>query len=358
MPAAHAAPMPDRPAMPTIQRLDIRDAPADPGSDPFGEHVAARYSLRKRILGGLFSFESDSRALLDLVEAAYGGLPQHALDVALPVCRVELRLSPRRPGPLPAEPPTVKTRSGAGWLCGVMDAGNYVMMAPRQGQALVVAAEDMLERAYYLRYELIEFAVFVLAARAWGLVPLHAACIGRHGRGALLLGASGAGKSTLALHSLLRGLDFVAEDAVFVQPERLLATGVPNYLHVRADALRFIEDGPARQWIVQAPVIRRRSGVEKLEPDLRLGPVRLAPSPLQVAATVFVSSQPAPAGEPLLLPIAAGEIAARLAADQPYAAGQAHWDDFAARIVRQGAWLLRRGRHPEEAVDALLPLLA
>src|SRR6202042_2166135 len=142
--------------------------------------------------------------------------------------------------------------------------------------------EDMLENPYHLRYELLEFAVFVLAARALGLVPLHAACVGRHGRGILLLGASGSGKSTLALHSLLQGLDFLAEDAVFVQPESLLATGVANYLHVQADALRFVDDEATRSWISQAPVIRRRSGVEKFEVDLREERGQLAAAPLEL----------------------------------------------------------------------------
>jgi serine kinase of HPr protein (carbohydrate metabolism regulator) len=60
--------------------------------------------------------------------------------------------------------------------------------------------------AYLTRYELIEFAVFTLAQRVQGLVPLHAACVGRAGRGLLLMGGSGAGKSTLALHCLARRL--------------------------------------------------------------------------------------------------------------------------------------------------------
>ncbi len=122
----------------------------------------------------------------------------------------------------------------------------------------------------------------MLATRGLGLVPLHGACIGKQGRGILLLGASGSGKSTLALHSLLHGFDFLAEDAVFVEPESLLATGVANYLHVQADALRFVEDDEAKRWISQSPVIRRRSGVTKFESDLRKGHGRLAATPLEL----------------------------------------------------------------------------
>src|SRR3546814_9900836 len=151
----------------------------------------------------------------------------------------------------------------------------------------------MLDWPYHLRYELIEFAVFLLAARCQGLVPLHVACVGRGGRGILLLGASGAGKSTLVLHSRLQGLDVLSEDAEFVQPDGVIATGVANFRHVRADALDGIEDVAARRWIASSPVIRRRSGVEKFEVDLRRAPrpVRLAEAPLRLVGPVDLSGR-------------------------------------------------------------------
>lgn len=327
-------------------------------ADPFGERPGGRLSVRKPILGASFHFESTSEALLQLVEAAYGGLPPQVLPTAAAeTFHIELRLLPRQSPTVAAEPAPVQMQSGAGLLCGVMNASNYAVMAPGQRRALVVASADMLDRPYHLRYELIEFAVFILATRGQGLVPLHAACVGRQGRGILLLGASGSGKSTLALHSLLQGLDFLAEDAVLVEPENLLATGVANYLHVQDDALKFVDDEEARRWIDQAPVIRRRSGVEKREADLRHGPGRLATAPLILAGVVFVSSQWADDPDALLSPIPSDEIGARLAADQPYACGQPGWVRFVQRLTQLGAHQLCRGRHPRASVDALRRLL-
>lgn len=325
--------------------------------DPFRERSGQHFSVHRQILGGRFRFESTSQALLHLVEAAYADLPPHQLPMAGPEFRIELRLLPRQASSGDAEPPPVQVQSGAGLLCGVMDTSNYVVLSPGQRRGLVVASEDMLSRPYHLRYELIEFAVFTLAARAIGLVPLHGACVGKHGRGILVLGGSGSGKSTLALHSLLQGLDFLAEDAVFVQPESLLATGVANYLHVQADALRFVDDDEARRWISQAPVIRRRSGVEKFEADLRRGHGRLAAAALELVGAVFVSSQPADDPDVLLSAIPADEIAARLCADQPYAATQPGWHRFGQRLMQLGVHQLRRGRHPRDAVGALRHLL-
>jgi hypothetical protein len=281
----------------------------------------------------------------------------HQLSTIVPTFDVELRLLPRQPAPPVGAPPPMQMQSGAGLITGVVDASNYVVLAPGQHRALVVASEDMLARPYHLRYELIEFAVFTLATRGQGLVPLHGACVGRHGRGILLLGASGSGKSTLALHSLLRGLDLLAEDAVFVQPESLLATGVANYLHVQAGVLCGIDDVQIRRWISQSPIIRRRSGAEKFEVDLRQDHGRLAATPLQVAGVVFVSVQPADHPAVLLRPIRGDEIPARLSEGQAYAATQAGWHRFQCGMQRLGAHELRRGPHPCDAANALRALL-
>lgn len=328
----------------------------DAGLDAFPERQGGGV-VRGQVLGGDFRFRSESAALLRLVEQAYAGLPPHRLPGDAPVFEVELRLAPRLAATDGGEPPPVRMQSGAGLLCGVMDASNYVVLSPEQGRALVVASQDMLDRAYYLRYELIEFAVFMLAARRQGLVPLHGACVGRHGRGVLLMGESGAGKSTLALHSLLHGLDFLAEDAVFVHPEHMLATGVANFLHMKPEALQLVEDPAAKRWIAQAPMIRRRSGVEKHEADLRQWPGACAVAPLALVGAVLVSAERAGDASALLQAIPADEAAARLASDQPYAASQPGWQRFLQRLAPLGVHVLRRGDHPRDSVDALLALL-
>jgi hypothetical protein len=326
-------------------------------ADPFGERVSGRLSMHKQLLGGSFRFASDSEALLALVESAYGGVPAHRLPDIAPELHVQLRLVPGGSLPDAVEPPPVQMQSGAGFLCGVIDAFNYVVISPSQRQALVVVSEQMLDFPYHLRYELIEFVVFVLATRALGLVPLHGACVGMEGRGVLLLGASGAGKSTLALHSLLHGLDFLAEDTVLVQPDTLLATGVANYVHVKADGLRFITDENVRRWIGSAPIIRRRSGVEKFEADVRRSAGRLATRPLKLTGALFVSGKPADDPDRLLSPVPVEAVAGRLRADQPYAAGQPGWLCFQEQLAQLGVYELRRGAHPDASVRAVRQLL-
>ncbi len=318
----------------------------------------SRIVLRKPVLGGIFRFESDSRDLADLVEAAYGGLLPQSLPAVGAEFRIELQLLPRSVGGHRGEPPTPRIRSTAGVVTAIVDDSNYVVIEPARRRARVVASEDMLGHAYHLRYELIEFAVFVLATRGIGLVPLHAACVGRDGRGLLLLGDSGSGKSTLALHCLLGGLDLLAEDAVFVRNSGLLATGVPNYLHLQADALDYLDDAAPRRWISQAPVIRRRSGVEKFEVDLRTGCGRTIGGALRLVGAVFISHRMAGARDTLPIPLRRREFLEGLAAGQPNATREPGWRRFRAQLLDKGGYRLPRGRHPRDSVDALRRLLA
>jgi hypothetical protein len=329
-----------------------------PPPDPFGERRRGVLRTRLQLLGGQFEFETDSARLLRLVRLAYARLPAHRFSTAVPQFHVRLMLTPPAPDVLRgAEPPPVRALAAGGILCGAMDGSGFVTLAVRERSALIVIPHHLLRHSYHARYELLEFAVYVLAARVLRLVPLHAACVGRGGEGILLLGPSGSGKSTLVLQCLYEGLDFLAEDSVLVRPRGLLATGVANFLHVRPDALRFL-DGAARAALLRSgAIIRRRSGVRKLEIDLRCPAYRLAPSPLRIRAVLFLSARRA-RSDRLLVPLRRSAVLKRLATSQRYAAHQPGWSAFSDRVSTLPAYELRRGAHPHESVEVLRALLS
>jgi hypothetical protein len=274
-----------------------------------------------------------------------------------PSFRIGLLLnSARKPHRRRGEPPPLQMLAAAGYAGGATDPSNFVVVSPRQRTALVAVSPAMLRFPYHTRYELIEFAVFTLAARAQRLVALHAACVGRSGRGLLLMGPTGAGKSTVTLQCLLKGFDMMSEDSVFVAPAQMLATGVANFLHVQAESLRWLEGTKQAAAIRRSPTIRRRSGAVKFEVDLRGGQYRLAARPQKIAAVVFLSPQPAGRG-PLLEALSRSDVSRRLAAHQAYALHQPGWKVFAQRASRLPAFELRRGSHPVDAVGPLRALL-
>jgi len=330
--------------------------PPDVSADPFHEQTLPVSRVRMHLLGGAFEFECGSAELRRLVDWAYADLPQHKLSKTPLRIRVRVAPAPRARRRAQADPAPIEMLSGAGLLCGTTGSSDFAVLSSDLRSGLVVVSRDRLRFPYHTRYELIEFAVFTLAARAQGLMSLHGACVGHEGRGLLLFGDSGAGKSTASLHCLLHGMDFLAEDAVFVTPDTMFATGIANFLHVRCDSLRSLPASSA-SLIRRSPIIRRRSGVEKFEVDLRRAEFRLAPSPLKVAGVVFISAQPARPGV-LLTRLRSREALARFKNSQPYAVNQPGWTTFRKRIAAAPAFELRRGRSPAESADALQALLA
>jgi len=330
------------------------DMVPDQAADPFGERSAVLVRKPLHLLGARIVFDSNSRELLQLVDAAYAGLPRHRLSAKAPDLHVSLRLlSPGKRG----EPPPLALLHGAALLGGATRCSNFVSLSPRERSALVVVPARMLRFPYHTRYESIEFAVFTLAARVQRLVPLHAACVGLGGRGILLFGSSGAGKSTVALHCILNGFELLSEDSAFVAANTMLATGVSNFLHVRAESLRWLGQSPLAAAIRRSPVIRRRSGVKKFEVDLRGRFFRPARSPLKIVAAVFLSAQSACA-RPTVTRMSASTLSTHLTNTQAYCTALPQWQPFSRNLARLGAFELQRGRHPADTVAALRTLLS
>jgi len=325
-------------------------------SDPFEERSAVGMHRDIHVLGARVRFESNSEELLRLVDSAYAGLPRHKLAPVQPQLRVRLVLTSRQRKRVSVEPAPLQMMSGGGLLAGAVQSSSFVVVSPHERGALVVVTPRMLRFPYHTRYELIEFAVFTLAARVQKLVALHGACVGRAGRGVLLLGPSGAGKSTVTLQCLIEGLEILSEDSVFVTPDKLLATGVSNFLHVRADSLRWIAQGRTLAKIRKSPVIRRRTGVQKYEIDLRRDGYPLTERPLKIGAIVFLSARSA-AGRPLLKRLLPAEALPMLVREQAYAANQPPWTLFSRSVKRVPFFELRRGQHPSESVAALRELM-
>ena len=89
----------------------------------------------------------------------------------------------------------------------------------------------------WFRWHFLEAMVYLLLTQR-RLVPVHAACVERNGRGVLLCGRSGAGKSTLAFACARAGWTYVADDATMLLQEggERVAIGNPRFVRFRKDA--------------------------------------------------------------------------------------------------------------------------
>lgn len=324
-------------------------------SDPFGERVRTPHRQVLHVLGAEVLVTTNSRELLGLLDHAFARLPRHRLRARTVRLQLRLLLTSGR-AIRGREPPGMRLHSGPGVLMGMLDADNFAVVSPDTRSAFVSASRAMLKFPYHLRYELIEFALLTLAARAQDLVPLHAACVALRGHGLLLDGATGSGKSTLSAACIAAGFELLAEDGVFVDPLTLRATGCATFLHLRADSLRFVRDAQLRDAFREAPGIRRRSGARKFELDARAARLRLAAQPPRLAALIVLSTAPA-RGRPLLVPLSRVLLKRIVRRHQPYAAGQSQWRDFVDRLATLPAYRLLRPEHPDEAVQALRELL-
>jgi len=329
---------------------------SDPPADPFGERVRGLRRWRCRLLGADFVFETDNEAVERLVRQAFEDLPRYHLTPQVSTLHVRIVLRRRPAKRTRGVPPPPIFTGGADIVTATIDAENYAVLAPRQGSALLVLSSDMLRHGYHVRYELLEFAVITLAVRALGLVPLHAACVSLRGRAVLLVGKSGSGKSTLSMNAAAAGLELVSEDNLFVEPGRLRAASLPNYLYVRADTPgRLLPAGLARH-LRRSNLIRRRSGVRKRSLDLRRAGLVVASRAPRIVAIVLLTSRPARAGRLAVRQPASGALK-RLRAMQAYAAARPEWPRFARKLARLPCFELRRGAHPAEAIAELKVLL-
>jgi len=309
------------------------------------------------VLGAALRVECDRALLLKVVDAAFAGLPHHKLFRTTPTLTVKVRLDPSCTLGRVAAPPPLRFHAAAGLICATADAANYVIVAPLQRSALVVISRDMLRFPYHARYELLEFAAYTMVARCLGLVPVHAACISRGDKGFLLIGNSGAGKSTLAFFAMLAGLELHSEDAIFIEPRRMLATALPNFLHVQRSVLRYARGTAEALAAARAPTIVRRSGVEKLEIDLRRNPWRLSRMAVKIVGILSLSKARAN-GQPLLASLSKRHSARVL--DRTQLVGRDHvgWPEFRRHALALPAYELARGAHPRQSADAVAALLA
>jgi hypothetical protein len=114
----------------------------------------------------------------------------------------------------------------------VSDRDNFASLDLDALRASIFVSRRTAEDHARLRWFFLESLAYMLLAQRY-VVPVHAACVAREGRGLLLCGPTQAGKSTMAYACARAGWSYVSDDAVFLLPDDMRRTVIGRHRHVR-----------------------------------------------------------------------------------------------------------------------------
>ena len=200
----------------------------------------------------------------------------------------------------------------------VADGGNQALLDLNTGANFIWLTTAAVKNQLYLRSNFLEKAVYLLLG-ASVVTDLHAACVGRSGKGILLFGDSGAGKSTLAYACARAGWTFTSDDTSYLinNSSAPRVIGHCHRVRFRPSAKTLFPELENRS------VSPRMEGKPSIEVPIRELPVEHVAAETDIEAIVFLNRQPGARGELVRQPIgtaphrigqglySAGEVRAR-----------------------------------------------
>jgi energy-coupling factor transporter ATP-binding protein EcfA2 len=148
----------------------------------------------------------------NVLEAAKESFGHRRLRRGNSTFRVRIGVSKGGGPSIPPEP----TRREFNHLYSLLaDADNHAVLDLRTCISFVWLNKSALKSKLYFRYNFLEKVVYLLLG-ASVVTDIHAACIGKDGKGILLCGDSGAGKSTLAYACARAGWTYTSDDTSYL----------------------------------------------------------------------------------------------------------------------------------------------
>jgi hypothetical protein len=232
----------------------------------------------------------------------------------------------------------------------VSDRDNFAALDLRSLRASIFISRRTAEDHARLRWFFLESLAYMLLAQRH-VVPVHAGCVARQGRGLLLCGPTQAGKSTMAYACARAGWSYVSDDAVFLLPDDSTRTVIGRHRHVR-----FRPDAPSLFPELERFVSRERpNGKISIEVPLEeLPQIHPAASAEAACAVLLDRGQ-----DPVLECLAADDLQIALLRDMPSYGPQvnARHERAVAELSKVPAFRLRY-RTLDEALEMVAGLPA
>lgn len=196
----------------------------------------------------------------------------------------------------------------------VADAHNQALLDLKTGVNFTWLTEAAVENGLYIRSNFLEKVVYLLLG-ASVVTDLHAACVGKEGKGVLLCGDSGAGKSTLAYACARAGWTYTSDDTSYLinDSDSPRVIGHCHRARFRPSARRLF---PELQGRALTPRMEGKPSIEVPTFDL---PIQRTATEANVLAIVYLHRGPGGAGEIVRLP--AGSATERMRREL-YSAGE------------------------------------
>ncbi|WP_144312428.1 aldolase [Terriglobus saanensis] len=179
----------------------------------------------------------------------------------------------------------------------VADVENQALLDLKTCTSFAWLKKSTLKNRLYFRYNFLEKMVYLLLG-ASVVTDLHAACVGKEGKGILLCGDSGAGKSTLAYACARAGWTYTSDDTSYLinQSEAPRVIGHAHRVRFRPAARELFPELAAHA------VTPRMEGKPSIEVPVSELPVLRSASEAKVYAIVYLNRYPSATGSLMSLP--------------------------------------------------------
>jgi len=196
----------------------------------------------------------------------------------------------------------------------VADPENQAVLDLRSGSNFVWLSESALTDPLYLRQNFLEKVVYLLLGASI-VTDIHAACVGKQGKGILLCGDSGAGKSTLSYACARAGWTYTSDDTCYLlnDSEQPRVIGHSHRVRFRPDAKTLFPE------LRELGITARMEGKPSIEVGISDLPLRNASDESRIYAVVYLRR--ASSADPELLRLPYGS-ATRLMSEELYSSGE------------------------------------
>lgn len=196
----------------------------------------------------------------------------------------------------------------------VADADNQALLDLNTCTSFAWVTQAAVGNRFYFRHNFLEKMVYLLLGSSV-VTDLHAACVGRNGRGVLLCGDSGAGKSTLAYGCAREGWTYTSDDTSYLINESVVprVIGHAHRVRFRPEARALFPELTGHQ------VTPRMEGKPSIEVPVSKLPIANTAGETKIGSIVFLKRYSSASGKLVQLP--EGTATQRMQ-DELYSAGE------------------------------------